>query len=58
LSKADSEAIEFASPEELIRFDAAQTPLPDQLAAKLEKTLEEEPKPQAKGFFKKLFRSE
>jgi hypothetical protein len=35
---------EFASPEEAIRFDAAQTPLPPAIADRLRSSLAKEPK--------------
>lgn len=38
-------AREFATPEELLRFDAAQTPVPPAVADKLQQSIQREPAP-------------
>ncbi len=38
-------ASEFATVEELLRYDAAQTKVPPSIAERLDKSLESEPKP-------------
>ncbi len=38
---------EFATPEEMLRLDAAQTPVPPQIRERLEHSLEREGKPRA-----------
>lgn len=48
-------ALEFATSEEAIRYDAAQTPLPPAIAERLRKSIEQEPKPSPDSWWKKLF---
>jgi hypothetical protein len=45
---------EFATPEELLRFDAAQTPVPSGIEQKLQKSLDAQPKPPARSWWQKL----
>jgi hypothetical protein len=45
---------EFASPEELLRFDAAQTPVPSGIENKLQQWVVSEPKPPARSWWRKL----
>jgi hypothetical protein len=49
-------ALEFATGEEAIRHDAAQTPLPPAIAERLRKSIENEPK-QSESWWKKIFGS-
>jgi hypothetical protein len=45
---------EFASPEEMLRFDAAQTPLPTGIEPKLQQWLGAEPQAPARSWWRKL----
>ena len=38
-------AVEFASAEEMLRHDAGQTPVPPAVAERLQRSVEQEPKP-------------
>ncbi|MFO1475031.1 MAG: hypothetical protein U1F98_00085 [Verrucomicrobiota bacterium] len=46
---------EFASPEELLRFDAAQTAVPDSIARRLAESTAREPAPPPLPWWKRLF---
>lgn len=46
---------EFASPEEMLRFDAKQTNVPSQVAQRLSRSLQNEPRP-LPSWWKRLFR--
>lgn len=46
---------EFASAEELLRFDAAQTAVPPHVAEKLKRTTSQAAPPPKTGWFKRLF---
>lgn len=49
------QAREFATPEELLRYDAAQTPVPPGIAQKLQQSLDALPKPDSKpAWWKRL----
>jgi hypothetical protein len=50
-----SEVKEFATVEELLRYDSEQNPVPDAVAEKLGKSLEAEPASPAQTWFQKLF---
>jgi hypothetical protein len=45
---------EFSSPEELLRFDAAQTALPPGIEGKLQQWLDAQPKPPARSWWRRL----
>ena len=45
---------EFATPEELLRFDAAQTPVPSGIEQKLQRSLDAAPKPD-RSWWQRLF---
>ena len=47
-------AKEFASVEDLLRFDSEQNPVPPEVADRLGRSLEAEPKPE-KPWYKRLF---
>lgn len=47
-------AREFASAEELLRFDASQTPVPPAVAERLARSIQREPKP-ARSWWRRLF---
>jgi hypothetical protein len=47
---------EFASAEELLRFDAAQTTVPAPIADKLKRTTSQAAPPPNTGWFKRLFK--
>ncbi|MBI2947609.1 MAG: hypothetical protein HYY23_08175 [Verrucomicrobia bacterium] len=47
-------ALEFAAAEEMIRHDAAHTPVPPQIAERLNESLAREPKP-AVSWWRRLF---
>jgi len=56
ISTTDSQsesAVEFATPEEALRFDAEQNPPPPEIAERLNQSLANEPKP-AQSFWEKL----
>ena len=56
-SATQSSALEFATGEEAIRHDAAQTALPPSIAERLRKSIEQEPqKPSGPGW-KRMFGS-
>lgn len=46
---------EFASTEELLRFDAAQTTVPPEVAKRLKRTSADVTPPMKGGWFKRLF---
>ena len=46
---------EFATPEELLRYDAAQTPVPSGIEQKLQTSLNAEPKPPPRSWWQRLF---
>lgn len=48
-------ALEFGSPEEMLRYDAAQTEVPPRIGQRLERTLGSEPKP-GRSWWRRLFR--
>jgi hypothetical protein len=48
-------AHEFASAEELLRFDAAQTTVPPEIAERLKRTTGHAAPPPRGGWFKRLF---
>ena len=47
-------AVGFASAEEMLRHDAGQTPVPPAVAERLQRSLEQEPKP-ARSLWQRLF---
>ena len=47
-------AVEFATAEDMLRHDAAQTPVPPAVAERLQKSLESEPKPSL-SWWRRLF---
>lgn len=47
---------EFAGAEELLRFDAAQTPVPPEIAERLKRTTTAAAPPAKAGWFKRLFK--
>jgi len=47
---------EFASAEELLRFDAAQTSVPPKIAERLKQTIHEVAPPERPGWLKRMFR--
>jgi hypothetical protein len=49
-----SAAQEFATPEELLRHDARQTPIPPGIAERLGKTIQSEPPP-GRSWWQRLF---
>ena len=46
---------EFAGAEDLLRYDAAQTPLPPEIAERLKKTIHEIAPPPRPGWLKRMF---
>lgn len=48
-----TEGREFATPEELLRYDAAQTEVPPTVAERLDQSLQNEPKP-ARSLWQRL----
>jgi hypothetical protein len=48
-------AHEFATAEELLRFDAAQTAVPPQIAEKLKRTTSQATSPPRSGWLKRFF---
>jgi hypothetical protein len=46
--------LEFATPEELLRFDAAQTTVPASVAGRLEESVSREPRP-ARSWWQRWF---
>ena len=48
------QAREFATPEELLRFDAGQTPVPPAVEARLRQSLATEPAPK-RNWWRRLF---
>ena len=55
-ASAQSEGKEFATVEELLRYDLEQNPVPPGVAERLGRTLENEPK-QEKPWYKRIFES-
>ena len=53
-SSNQSEVREFATVEELLRYDNEQNPVPSEVAEKLGKSLEAEPAAPRQSWFKKL----
>ena len=49
-------AREFASAEELLRFDASRTEVPESVARRLQESAEQIPAPPARPWWKNLFR--
>ena len=47
-------AVEFASAEEMLRHDAAQTAVPPAVAERLQRSVEQEPKP-TRSLWQRLF---
>jgi hypothetical protein len=47
-------AVEFASAEEMLRHDAGQTPVPSAVAERLQRSVEQEPKP-SRSLWQRLF---
>jgi hypothetical protein len=54
-SQANQTIREFASPEEMLRFDAKQTLVPPGVAQRLSRSLQNEPRPQ-RPWWKRWFR--
>ena len=48
-------AVEFASAEEMLRHDAGRTPVPPAVAKRLQRSVEQEPKPSPDSWWKKLY---
>jgi hypothetical protein len=48
-------AKEFSNSDELLRFDAAQTTVPPEIAVRLQKTAGQIPPPPARSWWKNLF---
>jgi len=53
---AQDEGKEFATVEELLRYDSAQNPVPPEVAERLGRTLANEPKPE-KPWYKRILGS-
>ena len=53
-ASVQGEGKEFATVEELLRYDSEQNPVPPQVAERLGRTLENEPK-QEKPWYKRIF---
>jgi cytochrome c-type biogenesis protein CcmH/NrfG len=51
---AQSTALEFASPEEMLRHDSAQLQVPDRVIERLQESIRQEP-PRPKGWLRRLF---
>ena len=51
---AQTTALEFGSPEEMLRHDAAQTDVPARVAERLRESIRQEP-PRPKGWLRRLF---
>ncbi len=49
-------ALEFASAEEMLRFDAAQTVVPTQVTERLQESIAAEPKPRSAAWWQRWFR--
>lgn len=49
-------AREFASAEELIRFDAAQAEVPERVKTRLEESIQREPPPKPEPFWRRFFK--
>ncbi len=52
-SAAQAAALEFSSPEEMLRQDAAQTEVPDRVAERLRDSIRREP-PRPQGWLRRL----
>jgi hypothetical protein len=53
-TQSETRAMEFANVDDLLRFDSEQNPVPPEVADRLGRSLEAEPKP-GKPWYKKLF---
>ena len=51
---AQQQTVEFASAEEMLRHDAGQTPVPPAVAERLQRSVEQEPKP-PRSLWQRLF---
>ena len=51
----NSSTLEFATAEEMLRYDAAHTPVPDRLVQRLQKSAADIPPP-ARSWWRRLFR--
>lgn len=55
-AQQETAAREFASAEEVLRFDAAQTEVPESVKSRLAESLEKEPKPEPPAsWWRRLF---
>ena len=53
-AQSQTTALEFDSPEDMLRHDAAQTDVPDRVAERLRESIRQEP-PRPKGWLRRLF---
>jgi len=51
----ESQGQQFASPEELLRFDAAKTRVPSSIAERLQQTISKEPSAPKASWLRRLF---
>jgi hypothetical protein len=51
----ETQAVEFASAEDALRHDAAQTPVPPRVAARLQASIQREPALAGSSWWRKLF---
>jgi hypothetical protein len=54
-SASETQVIEFASPEEALRYDAAQTVVPPRVAERLRESIEREPRPAPASWWQRMF---
>jgi hypothetical protein len=48
-------AQEFESAEQLLRYDAARTPVPPEIASRLNRSVEESPPPSRRPWWRRIF---
>ena len=53
--RQESAALEFATPEEMLRHDALHTPVPPALADRLKQSLAQMPPPARRPWWRRLF---
>lgn len=53
-SSGEIQVIEFASAEEALRHDAAQTAVPPRVAARLQESIQREPAPAGSSWWRKM----
>lgn len=56
-SASDTQVLEFSGAVEALRYDAAQTPVPPQVAERLQESIQREPRPTGSSWWRRLLGS-